>query len=118
MPLIHRACAVTLLTIMLGTSAHAQVSKLPMDVQDVLAALGPKWGTAIGPNIETTAAALRPLLRAAPKGGVIVAKNLAYGEDARQILDVYQPIWRAGAPVVIFIPQAPYRRFDPGLICR
>ena len=104
MPNIRHACAAMLLMPMLAVPAHAQVSRLPMDVQQVLATVGPKWGAALRENIETTAAAFRPLLKAAPQDGVTVARNQAYGEDAKQILDVYQPIWRAGAPVVIFIP--------------
>jgi hypothetical protein len=86
---------------MLTIPAHAQVSRLPMEVQQVLATLGLKWGTALRENNEATAAAFQPLLKAAPKDGVIVSKNLGYGEDAKQVLDVYQPIWRAGAPIVI-----------------
>jgi acetyl esterase len=112
MPLIPRACAAALLVPMLAVAAQAQVSRLPMEVQEVLATVGPKWGAAIGKNIEATAAAFRPLLRAAATDGVIVARSLAYGEDAKQILDVYQPIWRAGAPVVIFIHGGAYVRGD------
>jgi acetyl esterase/lipase len=112
MPPVRCACIAALLAPMLGASAHAQVSQLPIEVQQVLATVGPKWGTALAANIEATAAAFRPLLKAAPKDGVIVAKNLPYGEDARQILDVYQPIWRAGAPVVIFIHGGAYVRGD------
>jgi hypothetical protein len=60
MPLIRRTCAAALLMPMLAVSAHAQVSRLPMEVQEVLAALGPKWGTALRENIDATAAAFRP----------------------------------------------------------
>jgi len=109
---IVRCCAVAVLLSLPAAPAHAQASRLPMDVQQVLATLGPKWGTALRENIEATAAAFRPLLKAAPKDGVTVTRNLAYGEDARQILDVYQPIWRAGAPVVIFIHGGAYVRGD------
>ena len=112
MPTITRASLAALLTWLLAAPAQAQVSRLPMDVQQVLATLGPKWGSALRDNIEATAAAFRLLLKAAPKDGVVVAKNLAYGVDARQILDVYQPIWRAGAPVVIFIHGGAYVRGD------
>jgi len=112
MPLIRQTCAAALLVPMLAVPAHAQVSRLPMEVQEVLATLGPKWGTALRENIDATAAAFRPLLKAAPKDGVIVGKNLAYGEDAKQILDVYQPIWRTSAPVVIFIHGGAYVRGD------
>jgi acetyl esterase/lipase len=109
---LRRACTAALLMSLVAVPAHAQVSRLPMDVQQVLATLGPKWGSAIRENIEATAAAFRPLLKAAPKDGVLVTNNIAYGEDARQILDVYQPIWRAGAPVVIFIHGGAYVRGD------
>ena len=67
MPLIRRTCAAALLMLMFTIPAHAQVSRLPMEVQQVLATLGPKWGTALRENIEVTAAAFQPLLRAAPK---------------------------------------------------
>ena len=109
---IRHACAAALLIPLLSAPAQAQASRLPMDVQQVLATLGPKWGSALRENIDATAAAFRPLLKAAPKDGVLVANNIAYGEDARQILDVYQPLWRAGAPVVIFIHGGAYVRGD------
>ena len=112
MPLIRQTCAAALLVPMLAVPAHAQVSRLPMEVQEVLATLGPKWGTALRENIDATAAAFRLLLKAAPKDGVIVGKNLAYGEDAKQMLDVYQPIWRTSAPVAIFIHGGAYVRGD------
>src|SRR5262249_14185448 len=109
---IHRACAAVVLLPLFAVPVHAQVSRLPLEVQQVLATVGPQWGSAIRENIDTTAAAFRPLLKAAPKDGVTVARNIAYGEDARQILDVYQPIWRSGAPVVIFIHGGAYVRGD------
>ena len=66
-----------------------------MEVQEVLATLGPKWGTALRENIDATAAAFRPLLKAAPKDGVIVGKNLAYGEMPSRSLT---SISRSGGP--------------------
>src|SRR6516165_512370 len=84
MRFIRHAGAAALFIGLLGAPAHAQVSRLPMEVQQVLATLGSKWGTALRENIDATAAAFRPLLKAAPKDGVIVGKNLAYGEDAKQ----------------------------------
>jgi acetyl esterase/lipase len=112
MRFIRHAGAAALFIGLLGAPAHAQVSRLPMEVQQVLATLGSKWGSALRENIEATAAAFRPLLKAAPKDGVLVTTNIAYGEDARQVLDVYQPIWRAGAPVVIFVHGGAYVRGD------
>ena len=95
-----------------GGAGVAQVSLLPPDTQQMLAAVGPQWGAALAKNIETTIAAFQPLLRAAPKDGVTVSKNIAYGEHAKQILDVYQPQGRIGAPVVIYIHGGAYVRGD------
>jgi acetyl esterase len=92
----------------LAQPAMAQVSLLPPDVQQVLADVGPIWGSNIGKNIATTAAAFAPLQAAAPKSGITVTKNLAYGEDPRQILDVFQPQSASGAPIVIFIHGGAY----------
>jgi hypothetical protein len=47
-------------------------------------------------TIPATVEALRPILRAAPKDGVTVLRDQAYGDDPRQILDVYRPTARTG----------------------
>jgi acetyl esterase len=98
--------------LVMSAPAQAQVSLLPPDVQQVLATVGPQWGKALGQNIETTIAAFQPLLKAAPKDGVTVSRNIAYGEDAKQVLDVYQTQGRAAAPVVIYLHGGAYVRGD------
>lgn len=107
--------ALAMILLMWGSPARGQVSLLPPDVQQVLAAVGPQWGKALAKNIETTIAAFQPLLKAAPKDGVVVAKNIAYGEDAKQVLDVYRPQGRNEAPVVIYIHGGAYVRGDKDL---
>jgi acetyl esterase/lipase len=41
-------------------------------------------------------------LQAAPKGGVQVTKDIAYGTNARQKLDIYQIPGKQGLPVMVF----------------
>ncbi len=41
-------------------------------------------------------------LAAAPKGGVKVTKDLAYGKDPRQKLDVYQTPGKSNLPIMVF----------------
>jgi len=87
--------------------ARAQVEKLPPYLQATLAQFGPlyqKDNAAFAATVD----AFQPLLQAAPKDGVVITRNQAYGPDPRQVLDVYQPIARSGAPVVIFVHGGAY----------
>jgi acetyl esterase len=43
---------------------------------------------------------------------VTIIRDQAYGEDPRQVLDVYRPTARSGAPVVIFVHGGAYVRGD------
>ncbi len=109
---VRPALSASMLLFAFAVPARAQVSLLPPDIQATLAALGPKWGSTLRENIETTITAFQPLLKAAPQDGITATKNVAYGEDPRQILDLYQPAGRAGAPVVIYVHGGAYVRGD------
>jgi len=95
-----------------ATPACAQVTKLPPYLQETLAQVGPVFQSDIGKYIPETVAAFQPLLKAAPKDGVSVSRNEAYGEDPQQRLDVYQPTPRSSAPVAIFVHGGAYVRGD------
>jgi acetyl esterase/lipase len=95
-----------------GYPACAQVEKLPPYLQATLDRIGPVFQSDIGKNIPATIAAFQPLLKAAPKDGVTVIRNEAYGEDPRQVLDVYEPTPRNDAPIVIFVHGGAYVRGD------
>ena len=90
----------------------AQVEKLPPDLQATLAKIGPVFQKDIRTTIPATIAAFQPVLKAAPKEGVTVTKNQAYGADPAQVLDVYQPARRDGAAIVIFVHGGAYVRGD------
>ena len=91
-------------------AAKAQVTAMPRDVQDLLAEVGPVWGNDIGGNIQRTLEVYTPILRDAPKDGVHVTKDVAYGADAAQRLDLYQPEGRANVPIVVFVHGGAYVR--------
>jgi hypothetical protein len=57
------------------------------DVRRRIAAMGPNFDEQI---LGATRALYAPLIRE-PSGGVKVTADVAYGSDARQKLDVYQP---------------------------
>src|ERR1700726_4117226 len=92
--------------------ARAQVEKLPPYLQETLAQIGPVFQKDIRTTIPATVEAFQPLLKSAPKDGVTITRDQSYGEDPRQILDVYRPTARTGAPIVIFVHGGAYVRGD------
>jgi len=94
--------AVTVFALTAGVS-EAQVSRLPDPIQNKLAEIGPVYQSDIRKYIPETFALFTPLLATMPKSGVTVTRDLAYGPDPRQTLDVYQPDGARGLPVVIFV---------------
>ena len=83
-------------TLTLGTRA-VTAQTMPEDVRRKLVEMGPLYS---GPAVLDL---YRPLVAAAPKDGVSVTKNLAYGKHPRQVLDVYQPAGKTNAPVLVYV---------------
>lgn len=92
--------------------AFAQVANMPAHVQQRLAEVGPGWGKDIGGNIEKTLEVYTPLLAVAPKNGVTVERNLAYGPDARHRADIFRADGLKNAPVIVFLHGGAYVRGD------
>lgn len=81
----------------------SQAPVIPDSVRALMAEVGPKWGGNPAGNVKRMIEAFTPILKDAPKQGVNVTRNLAYGSHAKQILDVFtQPSFH-NAPVVIFV---------------
>jgi acetyl esterase/lipase len=96
---------------MRGTSAAARgmkpplpLAQAPAEVRRTMARVGPVWGRDIPKHVDEVFAAYAPLQRAASRDGVAITRDVAYGADPRQVLDVYAPA-DAGAPrpVVLFV---------------
>lgn len=96
--------------LLLPALALAQVSNMPIHVQQRLAEVGPGWGKDIPGNIERTLEVYTPLLAVAPKTGVRVDRNLAYGPDARHRADLFRAEGLRNAPVVVFLHGGAYVR--------
>ncbi len=64
---------------------------------------------------ERTARIYEPLLAGAPKHGVTVTRDVAYGDHARHRLDVYTPNGANGAPVLVFVHGGGYRSGDKNI---
>lgn len=108
-----RILALALAAVLTGPAvgAMAQISNMPQDVQDRLREVGPGWGKDILGNVEKTLQVYTPVLAAAPKTGVNVTRDVAYGSDARNRIDLYQPAnAKQASPVVIFFHGGAYVR--------
>jgi acetyl esterase/lipase len=78
---------------------------LPDQSADALLALGPVWRNDINRHRQAVVDIYTPLLNAVDKDGIIVTRDIAYGEHVRQKLDVYLPAGDSTQrrPVVMFV---------------
>lgn len=84
-------------------AALAPLPPIPETVRRLMAELGPNWAKDVPGHVRQMIGAFTPLLAMAPKSGVEVTRSIAYGEHARQVLDVYRPAHAHGSPVVLFV---------------
>lgn len=76
---------------------------IPDEVYRLMAEVGPRWASNVPVHVRQMIDAFTPLLARCPKDGVETTRDIAYGEHARQVLDVYRPAGAKGAPVVLFV---------------
>jgi acetyl esterase/lipase len=82
------------------------------DLAELLRRIGPAWHTDIRTHSQVIKDAYAPLLAAAPKDGIAVARDLAYGPHARHRLDVFRPGGAHAAPLVVFVHGGAFVRGD------
>lgn len=75
----------------------------PAELDTLLREIGPLWQQDIRAAGDRVKAAYLPVLMAAPRDGIAVTRDLAYGTHPRQVLDVYRPATAREAPVVLFV---------------
>lgn len=78
--------------------------RIPESLLQLMAEVGPDWGASVQSNVKLMLDHFSVLLSAAPKEGV-VTKNIRYGGDPRNVMDVYQPpsTERQGWPLLLFV---------------
>jgi acetyl esterase/lipase len=84
----------------------------PEALRALMADIGPRWALDLRGNSQRVKEAYAPLLARAPREGIAVARDLAYGAHARQVLDVFTPAGAARAPVVVFVHGGAFVRGD------
>lgn len=86
---------------------------IPPTLLDLLRHWGPRWQTETAQANAATSAAYGAQLQHAPPPAMQVQKDLPYGADPRQVLDVYAPPPSAQArPVVVFVHGGGFVRGD------
>lgn len=94
------------------SDAMRPLATLPAETRAELARIGPVWGRDIQAHRDRVFDLYAPLLAAAPKAGVVVTRDLAYGAHARQRLDLFRPERASGADVVVFVHGGAFVRGD------
>ena len=74
--------------------------------------IGPVWEQDIWKHRDMVLRAYGPVLEGAPKAGITVTRDIAYGSHARQVLDCFVPTSVSNAPVVVFVHGGAYMRGD------
>jgi acetyl esterase len=75
------------------------------DLEGFLAQIGPRWADNVPANVREVVARYSPLLALAPKEGIKVTRDIAYGDHPRQQLDVFTRAESAAGirPVLLFV---------------
>jgi|RhiMethySRZTD1v2_1073278.scaffolds.fasta_scaffold251283_2 acetyl esterase/lipase len=77
--------------------------EIPHDLRALMARVGPRWASDIPGNVRLMVRSFDPILARAPKGGVTVVRDVAYGDHPRQTLDVFAPARSEASPVAVFV---------------
>ena len=88
------------------------MTQLPLPMQQLMARIGPVWGTDIRGHSQMVKDAYAPLLAAANNDGISVTRDVPYGLHARQVLDIFQPPSARNAGVVVFMHGGAFVRGD------
>src|ERR1700749_140927 len=95
--ILAAVCAAAVL--LWGATSKADIARLPPNGGRALAALGP---TLDRPMVAKTNELMKGLAPFTPPASVIVASDIAYGDDPMQKIDIYTPAKARGLPIAVF----------------
>jgi len=98
------------LCVNLAQPAQAEISSLPANVATEIAAMGPNLNPDL---ISKTFALIRPLVPA-PPASVKITKDVSYGDDPLQKIDIDQPATGRNLPIAIYVHGGGFVRGDKG----
>lgn len=85
-------------------SRDKPLANLPAPLAAEFARMGKVWGTDINAFRKVVVDAYTPILETTSRDGIEVARDVAYGPDPRQVLDIYSPTGQEKARgVVVFV---------------
>ena len=76
---------------------------IPDELRALMARVGPQWASDIPGNVRLMIRSFDPILANAPKEGIAVVRDVAYGDHPRQTLDVFATRNDGPSPVAIFV---------------
>jgi acetyl esterase len=79
------------------------LATLPPEAQRRFAEIGPIWGQDVSAHRDYVIAVYSPVVARASRAGIDVARDIPYGSDPRQVLDVYALHGVRQADVVLFV---------------
>ena len=87
-------------------------SALPAAQRRLVESIGRVWGRDIQKHRDMVLDAYGPLRALAPKAGIEVTREHAYGVHPRQVLDIFRPAGARRAPVLVFMYGGAFVRGD------
>lgn len=86
------------------TDTSAKLPDIPADLRALMAEIGPRWRDGVTKNVELMVDRFSEVLKNSPRDGVMVHRDIAYGDHPRQAFDLFLPDnATAPTPVVLFV---------------
>ncbi|MSQ55415.1 MAG: alpha/beta hydrolase [Betaproteobacteria bacterium] len=84
-------------------TALPPLPEVPPALRALMAEIGPNWAKDAPGHVKRMIESFTPILAAAPKAGIEISRDIAYGSHPRQQLDVFRPAGAARRPVLVFV---------------